>query len=66
MKPFEEQTLVEKLRNRSEIRKKMRANGKRDPETDKIAALLDEAADKIEWLESVIEDMDRAAERQGH
>lgn len=41
-KPVAEQTLVERLRYRAAIRRRIRAEG------DRIAALLDEAADELE------------------
>lgn len=50
MKPIEDQTLVERLRNRAAIRKNLRKG-----EPDRIADLLIEAADKIELLEFKIE-----------
>ena len=44
-KPIAEQTLVEQLRYRAAIRRKIRAEG------DRLAAVLDAAADRIEELE---------------
>lgn len=52
-KPFEEQTIVEKLRNRAKIR---RAIGRRpENKTDRIADLCEEAANHIEALEAKLE-----------
>lgn len=42
--------VIKDLRTRAEIRAKLRANGKRDPGPDRIAKLLEEAADVIEEL----------------
>jgi hypothetical protein len=52
MKPFEEQTLIEKLRIRAAIRRQ--AKGRKSVEEgkpDRLADLLEEAADRIEQLE---------------
>lgn len=55
-KPIEEQTLVERLRIRASIR---RSNTERksvqEGKPDRIADLLEEAANEIERLESTIE-----------
>ena len=48
-KPFEEQNLVEKLLVRAEIRRSIRK------ENDKIADLLEEAAQEIERLRAALE-----------
>lgn len=49
-KPYDEQDIIEKLRNRSEIR---RAIGrKQDGKPDRIADTCDEAANEIEKLRS--------------
>ena len=55
-KPIEEQTLVEKLRTRASIRRniKDRKSGQ-EGKPDRIADLLEEAAEEIERLESTIE-----------
>ena len=50
-KPYEEQTLIERLRNRAIIRRQ--AKGRKSVEkgeTDRLAALLEEAANEIERL----------------
>lgn len=49
MKPFEEQTIVEKLRIRAEIRRKIKRRP--DGTADRIADLCEEAANYIEQLE---------------
>lgn len=48
--PIEEQTLVERLRNRAEIRRQ--AKGRKSVEegaNDRLADLLEEAAMELEW-----------------
>lgn len=55
-KPFEEQTLIEKLRIRAQIRRQ--AKGRKSVEEgapDRLSALLEEAADRIESLEEQLE-----------
>ena len=48
MKPFEEQDIVEKLRNRAEIRRKI--GRKADGKPDRIADTCEQAADEITYL----------------
>lgn len=55
MKPYEEQTLPERLRNRAAIRRK--AKGRKSVEEgkpDRLSDQLDEAADRIEALEKAL------------
>lgn len=47
-KPIAEQTLVEQLRYRAAVRRRIRAEG------DRLAAVLDAAADRIEELEDLL------------
>ena len=55
-KPIEEQTLVEKLRTRASIRRSIKdRKSVQEGKPDRIADLLEEAADEIERLESTIE-----------
>lgn len=67
MKPFEEQTIVEKLRIRAEIRRKIKRRP--DGTADRIADLCEEAASTIEQLTTVQEsvlkklDVDEIASR---
>ena len=56
MKPIEEQTLVEKLRTRASIRRSIKdRKSVQEGKPDRIADLLEEAAEEIERLESTIE-----------
>ena len=56
MKPIEEQTLVEKLRTRASIRRSIKdRKSVQEGKPDRIANLLEEAAEEIERLESTIE-----------
>ena len=56
MKPIEEQTLVEKLRTRASIRRNIKERKSvQEGKPDRIANLLEEAAEEIERLESTIE-----------
>ena len=56
MKPIEEQTLVEKLRTRASIRRNIKdRKSVQEGKPDRIADLLEEAAEEIERLESTIE-----------
>ena len=53
MKPYDEQTLVEKLRNRAEIRRQIGTRKSvQEGKPDRLADLLEEAADEIERLTS--------------
>lgn len=55
--PVAEQSLVFRLRKRAEIRRQI--PGRKSVEEnapDRIAALLDEAAERIEYLERVVRD----------
>lgn len=57
MKPVEEQTLVERLRIRATIRRNI--PGRRSVQEgreDRLANLLDEAADRIEYLEQFVKE----------
>lgn len=55
VKPFDEQTIVEKLRIRAEIRRKaITRTSVREGKADRLAELLDEAAQKIDDLEQYI------------
>ena len=55
-KPIEEQTLVEKLRTRASIRRNIKdRKSVQEGKPDRIADLLEEAAEEIERLESTIE-----------
>jgi hypothetical protein len=54
MKPFEEQDIVEKLRFRAEIRRKI--GRKADGKEDRIAQICDAAADEIERLREALYD----------
>ena len=56
MKPIEEQTLVERLRIRASIRRNnTERKSVQEGKPDRIADLLEEAAEEIERLESTIE-----------
>ena len=56
MKPIEEQTLVERLRTRASIRRSIKdRKSVQEGKPDRIADLLEEAAEEIERLESTIE-----------
>ena len=55
-KPLEEQTLVERLRIRASIRRNnTERKSVQEGKPDRIADLLEEAAEEIERLESTIE-----------
>ena len=55
-KPIEEQTLVERLRTRASIRRNIKdRKSVQEGKPDRIADLLEEAAEEIERLESTIE-----------
>ncbi len=55
-KPIEEQTLVERLRIRASIRRNnTERKSAQEGKPDRIADLLEEAAEEIERLESTIE-----------
>ena len=57
-KPIEEQTLVERLRIRASIRRNNTdRKSVKEGKPDRISDLLDEAADEIERLYTVIEDL---------
>ena len=60
LKPFiREQTLVEKLRTRASIRRQIPTRKSvQNNEPDRLADLLEQAADEIEHLEKCIGDMD--------
>ncbi len=54
-KPIEEQTLVEKLRTRAAIRRSIKdRKSVQEGKPDRIANLLEEAANEIEELKAVI------------
>jgi hypothetical protein len=54
--PVEQQSLVFRLRKRAEIRRQIHTRKSvQNAERDRIADLLEEAADKIETLESKLE-----------
>lgn len=56
MKPIEEQTLVERLRKRAEIRRSIPTRKSViDGSPDRLADLLEEAADEIRRLENDID-----------
>ena len=56
MKPLEEQTLVERLRIRASIRRNnTERKSVQEGKPDRIADLLEEAADEIERLNTTIE-----------
>lgn len=51
-KPVEEQTLIERLRNRAAIRRDIQTRKSvQEGKPDRLSDLLDEAADRIEALE---------------
>lgn len=52
MKPYEQQDIVEKLRNRAEIRRKI--GRKPDGKPDRIADTCEEAANEIEHLRALL------------
>ena len=55
-KPIEDQTLVERLRIRASIRRNIKdRKSVQEGQPDRIADLLEEAADEIEELEKQIE-----------
>jgi len=56
-KPYEEQTLIERLRNRALIRRNVRAKD------DRIAELLEEAARVIEAQENELMELKRILAR---
>ena len=54
-KPLEEQTLVEKLRTRASIRRSIKdRKSVQEGKPDRIANLLEEAADEIERKDNII------------
>lgn len=54
--PVEQQSLVFRLRKRAEIRRQIHTRKSvQNGESDRISDLLDEAADKIQSLESKLE-----------
>ena len=54
-KPIEEQTLVEKLRTRASIRRNIKdRKSVQEGKPDRIANLLEEAADEIERKDNII------------
>lgn len=54
-KPIEEQTLVEKLRTRASIRRNIKdRKSVQEGKPDRIANLLEEAADEIERKDDII------------
>ena len=54
-KPIEEQTLVEKLRTRASIRRSIKdRKSVQEGKPDRIANLLEEAADEIERKDNII------------
>lgn len=55
MKPYNEQTIIEKLRNRATIRRKI--GRKADGKPDRIANECEEAANEIENLTNQLEEM---------
>ena len=55
MKPIEEQTLVEKLRTRASIRRSIKdRKSVQEGKPDRIANLLEEAANEIERKDNII------------
>ena len=55
MKPIEEQTLVEKLRTRASIRRNIKdRKSVQEGKPDRIANLLEEAANEIERKDDII------------
>ena len=55
MKPIEEQTLVEKLRTRASIRRSIKdRKSVQEGKPDRIADLLEEAANEIERKDDII------------
>ncbi len=63
-KPVEEQTLVERLRNRATIRmNNTDRKSVQNNEPDRISALLIEAADEIDKLNNCIGEMDEIIAR---
>ena len=55
--PVSEQSLVFRLRKRAEIRRQIpRRTSVEEGTPDRIASLLDEAAERIEYLERVVRD----------
>lgn len=57
--PYEQQSLVYRLRKRAEIRRQIPSRKSvQENKPDRMADLLDEAADEIEWLQSALRDMD--------
>jgi hypothetical protein len=63
-KPVSEQTLVERLRNRAAIRRQINTRKSvQENQPDRIAALLDEAADEIDRLNNYIGEQDEIIAR---
>lgn len=57
--PYEQQSLVYRLRKRAEIRRQIPSRKSvQEGKQDRMADLLDEAATEIERLESALRDMD--------
>lgn len=57
--PYEQQSLVYRLRKRAEIRRQIPSRKSvEEGKPDRMADLLDEAANEIERLESALKDMD--------
>lgn len=57
--PYEQQSLVYRLRKRAEIRRQIPSRKSvQEGKQDRMADLLDEAAAEIERLESALRDMD--------
>ena len=55
MKPIEEQTLVERLRTRASIRRNIKdRKSVQEGKPDRVADLLEEAADEIERKDNII------------
>lgn len=62
MKPIEEQTLIERLHNRASIRRNTKdRKSVKEGKPDRIADLLDEAADGFEYISGCFQ----AAETEG-
>ena len=61
MKPVEEQTLVERLRNRASIRRNIKdRKSAQEGKPDRVADLLDESAEELTRLQSANADMLKA------
>lgn len=55
-KPIQDQTLVERLRNRASIRRQIpNRKSVQEGKEDRLASLLEEAADEIERLQKMLE-----------